>query len=356
MPSAGDPTALPGAVKVSPRVWKVSFGGRAAFALKLAAPDAPLNGEQRYLRWLAGQGGAVPAVLADAGGDAPEWIALEWCGDDTLDAALQSASPRRAAALGTALVRALAKIEGAFAPFTAQLVSDSARRAALIDQAAPWIGAAPGALEWLLAGGGSHERSRDPSGTLNTALSEALEATLRRALVAAPNAGSLDYHAGNVVVRGRRLTFVDWSAVGLDWPERRLVQYGTATGAGRPAGAFRTAITAAAVHEYARLTSPQRGVPPDEIVQTVDAHDALLLLTAAQQLRLVAEGTADPERTAAWSDIAARRVQLLSLLQRQLAGDGPAEALRRLTRRRERRRGAFRESATSGVPSAAWRR
>ena len=60
----------------------------------------------------------------------------------------------------------------------------------------------------------------------------ALRRTVALALGGEPDVGSLDYNARNVVLdeaRGR-VTLVDFAATGVDWPERRLVQYATATG------------------------------------------------------------------------------------------------------------------------------
>ena len=60
----------------------------------------------------------------------------------------------------------------------------------------------------------------------------ALRRTVALALGGEPDVGSLDYNARNVVLdeAGGRVTLVDFAATGVDWPERRLVQYATATG------------------------------------------------------------------------------------------------------------------------------
>jgi hypothetical protein len=163
----------------------------------------------------------------------------------------------------------------------------------------------------------------------------ALEATLRLALEAPPDAGSLDYNARNVVLweatggpAGASLAIVDFAASGVDWPARRLVQYGTATGAGVPGGTFRTVIGPGAVAAYAAAVAPLWEQQAAAVAQAVDAHDVLLLLTAAAGLASVAAGTAHPERAGAWADGEGRRRALLALLRRALLPSGPAEALR----------------------------
>jgi hypothetical protein len=222
----------------------------------------------------------------------------------------------------------VAAVEGAFGP-----VSEGLRRqpewgdrvAALREQAAPWVEAAPGALDWLLGG--------RPGGTGARGAQGALGETVALALGEPPEVGSLDYNPRNVVLGrsgsppGERLTLVDFPATGVDWPERRLVQYGTGTG-----GTFSSALGPAGVRAYAGAVAPRRGVDPDLVVATVDAHEVLLLLAAATGLRAVAEGVAHPERARAWGDVAGRREALLALLRRPIARGGPAAAVRAAVR------------------------
>jgi hypothetical protein len=314
------------AERLSPRVWRVDLSNRQRIVLKVASEDAPLRREIATLKWLRQQGCSVPAVLAVDEGTEPSWVALEWSGSETLDQALQYAPPARRAALGLRLAHALAAVEAAFALLTVQARSDRDRwrsqTAALRDLAAPWIAAAPPALAWLLGRG------------LRASEDGMLRAVADASLGSEPEVGSLDYHAGNVMIDGERLTFVDWPAIGVDWPERRFVQYGTATGAGLPNGNFATAIDLAAVQEYAQVVAERRGTSAREVAHAVDAHDILLHLTAAASLKMIADRTAHAERKAAWPNVEARRVRLLQHLQRRLVEDGPAEALREALRAR----------------------
>jgi hypothetical protein len=343
----------------SGRVWRIALSSGRVLALKLASAQAPLGGELQALRWLAQRAAPVPAVLAADAAPQPGWLALEWCGDSTLDDALQGAAAPGAAAPGGAvggaaapgaavgddrwgeggkgLVRAVAALEGAFWP-----ISAGARRrpvwdqqvAALRAQAAPWLAAAPQALGWLLQEhsghtGGGPERSGGGEG----GVAVALRRTAELALHGEPDVGSLDYNARNVVLdeaRGR-VTLVDFAATGVDWPERRLVQYATATG-GAQGGTFRSALTAEAVRDYAARVAPRRGVDPEVVVAAVDAHEVLLLLLAAVGLQAVEAGTAHPERARAWGDVRGRREALLTLLRRPLGGGGPGAELRAAVR------------------------
>lgn len=332
------------AVRPSARVWKLRFAGGLTLALKLAAPNAPVEAEGRILTWLAGQGAPVPAVLATDPAQPPTWIALEWCGDDTLDDVLQREDVlppdvRRLAEapgvlaggrdevtpLGVALAVAVAAVERAFAPATARLQADPdswlPRCRALQAQTEPWAAGAAQGLAWLTG---------EP---LSPSLTAALQSATALAMNAPPSAGCLDYNARNVVVDGvaggtPRLALLDFSATGVDWPARRFVQYGTATGAGRRGGNFVSAIQPASTRAYAEAVAALWEADAPAVALTVDAHHLLLLLTAAQSLRAIASGAAHPERTRAWTDTAARRERLLTLLRRPLAPDGPAERVR----------------------------
>jgi hypothetical protein len=255
------------------------------------------------------------------------------------------------------LVGAVAALEGAFWP-----ISVGARRrpewdqqvAALRAQAAPWLAAAPRALGWLLQGhtGGGAVLPGGAEGEVAGALRRTVELALR----GEPDVGSLDYNARNVVLdeaRGR-VTLVDFAATGVDWPERRLVQYATATGGGAPRGAassagagaevagapsraeqggtFRSALTAEVVQDYAALVAPRRGTDREAVVAAVDAHEVLLLLLAAVGLQAVEAGAAHPERARAWRDVRGRREALLALLRRPLGGEGPGAEVRAAVR------------------------
>jgi hypothetical protein len=316
-------TGLSEARRVSPRVWRIEQSDGRILALKLAAEHAPLDVEVQALRWLGRHRCSVPAVLAVSPERPPHWVALEWCGDQTLDAAAQGAGAARRARLGRELAVVLAEIEAAFAPFTARAQADAprwqAQTRALRAQAAPWFAQAPATLAWLLG--------RDLPPEVASSLRRAGEVALRAPL----GAGSLDYSASNVVVGPDRLVVVDFAAIGVDWPARRFVQYGTATGAAArepPRGTFATVVTPGALRAYAARTAALQRAPVEAVEQEVDAHDLLLLLAAGEHLRLIQAGRAEAERALAWANVPERRRALLALIRRRLVRHGPAEAVR----------------------------
>lgn len=66
---------------------------------------------------------------------------------------------------------------------------------------------------------------------------------------AQPTMGSLDYNARNLLITPSRAAYLDFSAVGWDWTERRLAHYLYALGARDPSGSFVCALTPSALSE-----------------------------------------------------------------------------------------------------------
>jgi hypothetical protein len=311
------------AAQWSPRVWKVTLAGGRALAVKLAADADGVGGEPATLRILHEHGAPVPALLAVPVSPPRRWFATEWSGDVTLEDVAQDADGADLDVLGRSLAEAVLAVEAtleAQAGARASAAETESARIALCHQIDAWWRAAPPALGWLIGV------------TLSRPLRSALEEVRALAISCVPRLGSLDYNPRNVVVGTRGPILLDFSACGFDWRERRVAQYGTATGAGRPAGTFVSVITPVAARHYARLAPAQIGDSEEDSLARLDAHEVALLLAAATQLHLVAQGQAEPERIAAWQDVPARRERLLALLRRRLAPDGPAERLRSLVR------------------------
>lgn len=304
---------------VTPRVWKVTLAGGRALAIKLAVLAAPVDRETQVLRFLKRRGCPVPAVAAAAAGP-NGWLCTVWCGDVTMDDWLQPrAGPQPLDAAGNALGGAVLDVEEALLAVTP--VSPAvATREALREHGAAWMRSHGAALRWLF------------DGAAPARAEEALAEVSTRAFTGVPAPGSLDYNARNVVLDAHsappRVTLVDFAATGFDWSERRLVQYGLAAGSREPRGTFASVITPAVVWSFAERAARTRRDSPAHVAEQVDAHDVLLLLTAAAQLALVEAGRAEGDRARSWSNVAERKERLLALLRRPLAGAGPAERLR----------------------------
>ncbi|HET7768184.1 MAG TPA: phosphotransferase [Chloroflexota bacterium] len=279
-----------GAERITARVTRVTLPDGRRAALKRAAPGAPVDREAAVLRFLHARGCAVPEVISASSDE----LVTEWCGEHTLDDALQAGLAVSGSGLSEA-VRGVGRAMNPVAP------APASAHDALRAQLAPWLAALPAALRWL--SGAGDERL--------------LAAVIQRALECPPEAGSLDYTARNVLVgaTGEQVWLIDFAATGFDWTERRLAQYALSAGSGRPAGVFRSALDATVC---GALEDPAG----------VDAHEVILLLTASEHLRQVETGDAHEERSRAWANVAERRASLLTLLRRPLAESGPAAELR----------------------------
>ena len=279
-----------GTERITARVTRVTLPDGRTAAVKRAAPNAPVDQEAAVLRFLHARGCAVPEVISASS----EELVTEWCGQHTLDDAMQTGLPVSGAALSEA-VCGVGHALAAVAP------TPSSAHDALRAQLAPWLASLPAAQRWL-------------SGASDARL---LAAVVQRALECPPEAGSLDYTARNVLVSaaGGRVWLIDFAATGFDWTERRLAQYALSAGAGRPHGVFHSALDAT----VCGALDDQTGI---------DAHEVVLLLTAAEHLRQVETGDAHDERSRAWGNVAERKASLFELLRRPLAGSGPAAELR----------------------------
>jgi len=275
--------------QISGRVWKVDLPAGRALAVKRSDEAGALEREASVLRFLERRGCLVARVVAVRAG----WLATEWAGDETLDDVLQSGGTVDAAELADA-VRC---VSDALAEVTQP--TEAAVRA-LTNEERQWGDALPGTLEWLGIDGADG----------------ALRMTIEQALACQVRPGSLDYTARNVVIAPGGPVFLDFAATGFDWDERRLAQYALSAGAGRPNAEFRSALTSA-------------GIDGLWNAEALDAHEVILLLIAAEQLRQVELHVAHAERVSAWRNVAQRKASLLRLLARPLCESGPAARLRR---------------------------
>ncbi len=192
-----------------------------------------LETEWALLRLLSSMGAAVPEPLAVD--DEFGLLVSSWIDGETLDDVCQR-DPTLAAGPAPVALAALSHIERAMdaraaevAPYVFDLDYD-AYVGEDFDQYAQ--------LAWT----GFQDLAATPDfseSECRAAWGEAVE-VIRSAQ---PTLGPLDYNARNLLLRGADPYFVDFSTVGWDWPERRVVQYFTALGAYREDGNFVSAVT-----------------------------------------------------------------------------------------------------------------
>jgi hypothetical protein len=332
--TGGLPVELESAAEVGPRVWRLRLDDGRQFALKFGVETAPAPKEAAVLAALATC--PVSRVVAH-GGPRAGWLLTEWAGDHTLDSALPALTEAERVSVGMSLVQAVLCVEESL---ERRARIDAGRREqarqVLAQQTAVWTGDALNSLLWLLGVG---DRGSSLSGKVKAQLRGAIEGLTNAALSVAPRLGSLDYNPRNVVLgpgNGETesgspgLTLIDFPAVGFDWTERRLAQYGTATDAREAGGRFASALDARAAVDYSERAASLRGIATESVLHALDAHEALLLLIAASQLALVEHGEALDERASAWANVPERKEGLRTLLRRSLAAEGPAAQVRAL--------------------------
>lgn len=240
-------------------------------ALTAGQPHHLLNVERTVSDVLVAAGCPVPAVLATI--DNHGVVVLEDVGTGTLDDFVQHRGRRDRARLADAVVDGFVRIQ-----------------ARMIDQTEVMEGAyAPGCDE---------ESIREGFLELDAALGDGLASLvtdrskvssargqLHRLVVRLSDLpthlGPMDYNARNIVISGDgRPYFIEWSKIGRDWPERRIVQYLTSLGSGTKGGRPRSLIDPLIANRYAAAAIWSN---PDDAAFALDAHHLIFHLLLASR-------------------------------------------------------------------------
>lgn len=307
---------------VAPGVWRLRLddGGTVIakhhpFAWAAAGtPRDPGAVEAKVLGLLHRAGCPVPAFL---GSDSEAQVVfLEDLGSETLDDWLQEnpcvdRAPYARAALTGAII-----IEKVLVTHTDEFEEQVAIGAGRVDLEAAWQSAVARArvgLAFLLE---SAPKRRQAAEDLLAAVGDDL-------IERAPTLGSVDYNARNVILDRDRgaLGFIEFSAIGWDWPERRLVQYTTSLGAHRQDGRFAPLLDRASAAGFGEA---------DVDLRALDGHRVIFLLNAAGLLAQALTGQADRAvLLAAWTDPNRRIRELLTELARPWTSDSRSGELGR---------------------------
>ena len=311
-----------------PNVWKIVLGN-GSFLVAKHHVFAPLARGKAHdllaveqLAHARLSGAPVPRLyVADRDHDL---VFFEWCGDHTLDDAFQEGA---AGTYGRLAVEGFCRIQSVFhehrdvfAPRTFPGCHQKDLRRAWRQSTRRLIGGLPQLVEQL-----SPAASRRPLPSISDGLSE----LLRFLEQASPLPGPTDYQARNVVIdpTTQSLRFIEFSKIGWDWPERRLTQYTTSHGAGRPDGRTCSALTPALTARYAALASEYRAESQTEITALLDGHHFIFHLLAAQSLL---DAQPDPRHPllSRWRNPKARLAQLRQILETPLSADPRTAELR----------------------------
>lgn len=274
----------------------------------------PCEIESTVLSILHRNGCRVPKIIWKSEGS--HALLLEWCGESTLDAMAQSRpSSTLKPILKTALME-LCRVETVFAENTERLTPyafrfdlDTALRDSL-EQGRKTLGYLCSSL----------------TSSQTTHLNKAWTALSNRLQTAPTTFDSLDYQSRNIVISEETPFLIDFSSVGWDWQERRLVQFFNSIGANQEGANFVSLLNRELVDVYAAwVTSHRETCPPAEIAARVDSHHLLFYLSVIHQiLRAVAQPEASESKTLleAWGDPKARyRSALRQIVHTDLSDD-----------------------------------
>ncbi len=243
-------------------------------------------------------------------------LLLEWCGELTLDAMAQSRPTRTLKPILRTTLLELCRVETVFAENT-ELLTPYAFRFDLDITLQRLLEEGRKTLGYL--GGSITSSQTERLDTTWTALSNRLR-------TASPTLDSLDYQSHNIVISDETPFLIDFSSVGWDWQERRLVQFFNSIGANQEGANFVSLLNRELVDAYAEwVTSHRETCSPAEIAARVDSHHLLFYLSVIHQLlRAVAQPEVSESRTLlkAWGDPKARyQSALRQLIHTDLSDD-----------------------------------
>lgn len=266
----------------------------------------PCEIEATVLSILHRNGCHVPEIIWKSEGF--HALLLEWCGELTLDAMAQSRPVSDLKPILHTTLTELCRVETAFAENT-ELLTPYAFRFDLNSTLQHLLQQGRKTLGYL---GGSMTASQTAH------LDTAWTALSRRLSTAPPTFDSLDYQSRNIVVSDETSFLIDFSSVGWDWQERRLVQFFNSIGANQKDANFVSLLNRDLVATYAAwVTTHRETCSPTEIAARVDSHHLLFYLSVIHQLlRTVAQPETTESRMLlkAWGDAKARYQRALTLL------------------------------------------
>ena len=254
-------------------------------------------------------------------------IFLEWCGNSTLDDLLQQGDDSLSRFYTRILIDAYARICKSLKTHSAKLSRRGFPGCGVKETMSSWYNL-KNRLDFPRLSE-HYELGLDDSILVNK--SARLHGLIDSLAEADLHLGPTDYNARNIVLDTdiRSVRFIEFSKLGWDWPERRLIQYSTGLGAGRTGGTFRSALDAEICAEYANSPSEWQKEEPSAILGRLDGHHFIFHLLAAGNLIEAISSSERPYLLDLWLDPQRRLRDLRALLARPLSEDGVVGDLRR---------------------------
>ena len=244
-------------------------------------------------------------------------VYMEWCGESTLDDRLQSAPPSESRIQTQKVVEAFSEICEGLKTHTRRLSKRSFPGCGVRDARTDWRGLKGRIrLDRIAA---HYELKIDESDlSIYRSLLDLLLDSMGNAHL---HLGPTDYNARNVILNSGSQTvcFIEFSKLGWDWPERRLIQYTSGLGARQEGGTFRNALDAEICVEYGQMAAGWQEEVPSTISGRLDAHHFVFHLLAADRLIQAYSSDTDPGLLEVWSEPVLRLENLRKLLATKLS-------------------------------------
>jgi len=266
----------------------------------------PFETEKRVLEILSAIACSVPPLQWYS--DTDQLLLIGWCGDETLDQLAHTCRPDQLKPVVRRTIAAFLKLESVFKSCEMELVlavppvRQFSQSDVDFDQACR---RSQKILQWLV----------DP---IPSSIVDPVWQSLVETLKGGPQSfGALDYHASNIVLDTNQFPyFIDFESVGWDWPERRLVQYLNAIGAGRKKGRFISLLNREVLEKLV----------DEQIRHRLDGHHLLFYLIVIDR---ILRATARPKSSLAqiltnqWGDLKTRYQQAVHCLRTVVLSDWP---------------------------------
>ena len=328
-------------------IWKVHFADGKKYVVKQFIVPLPkqyilkdkshkarysqLSVETNILKLLRREGCPVPDVITSD--ESTQIIVLEWCGDITLDDLCQDESIVNKKRYTQPAIEGFCSIERVFSEYTNLVepyIYPLDYQSHLHQIGEKLLTSAKHCISYL-----AWIRNEPLTEAETKIIDEAWDEISYCILTRQPSLGSLDYNARNIIIYQNRLSFIDFSKIGWDWPERRLMQYLTGLGAHVEGGNFVTLLDAEYTKLYAEIMSKiDLTLTWQKLTALVDYHHILFYLAAITRLLGILQNPENRQSmllSQAWGAVEPRlKRALLKLAYESLSDDEAAMSIRKI--------------------------
>ncbi|RKU24661.1 hypothetical protein C6497_17765 [Candidatus Poribacteria bacterium] len=239
-------------------------------------------------------------------------LLLEWCGDMTLDDSVQCAKTPKLSQILQNCLKSLCKIETVFEKYSERFTpyifayDYNSTLLRILEQGKKTI-------SYL-----THLSKKEMSSSEESHLKMIWTTFCNLLINGRPTLGPLDYHARNIVINDDIPYFIDFGSVGLDWQERRVIQYFNSVGANFEGGNFVSMLDGELVECWINWSVRDKtDYDLKEMTSRIDGHHLLYYLSIIHRLL---EAVARPEEQdnqillESWGDAGIRFKRAISII------------------------------------------